>query len=903
MAAVGTIVVEPVAPLDRRDAAAAAFRAGLMPLDATGIRQFAELAPGRDGRGVLIAILDSGIDPAVAGLDTTSDGRPKLVDLRDFSGEGRIPLARIRGVRDSVRFGPRTLHGVSSVTTEGPLWAGLVAEVRFGHGAAADLNGNGSPTDTLLVLVTQREGSWVMYADAQGDGTVANDQPIRDYRVAREWFGWSRSNAPPMGIAANFADSGGTPVLHLVFDNAGHGSHVAGVAAGFRLHGVEGFDGVAPGAQVLGFKIARNAEGGITSTGSMRRAIAFAIATARERRQPLVINVSFGVGNQREGTARIDAVVDSILDANPDVVMTVAASNDGPGLSTLGFPASAAKVLAIGATQPLVFEGLPPDPSRIDPVAPFSSRGGERAGPDLVAPGVAWSALPRFASGSEEQSGTSMAAPHVAGIVARLINVLESANRRPERRLIHHALRVTARPIPDATVLDQGAGLPDIAAAARWLQGHRSVPELVAVDDNDPTRNAVWLPSGAAPATVKLRVRRNDGGPPMRIRVRSGADWMRLEGSELRELPNEGAALYFALDTQALASPGVRVGSVIIESADDDALGRLLQVPVTVRVPVNPTDSASMAASVHAGSSSRMQFLADTGRGVRVEVRTLSAEGVALMAMHEPGGQPLRDVPLSVAGFGEQAGMVEIDARDMRSGYYEVVVVAPPTNGVATRTTVFRSPVRLSGRMQRDSLLVEARSLAESTVDLQLRAAFSGVEWQAVMGGNASVPSDTLLIIPPWARQIVVDVAMAEADWSRFTDFGVTLWHRDGRLLAEEPLNYAFGRLRIDLPPEVGGDTLRLALTPAAAIDDRPVPWRVEVSARYFAERPLAIDRGGAPHAPLAPGGTRRAAFAVTSWPVMIPAGLSPLVTLIAVERDNHVWTREIPLPRREGLP
>ena len=136
-----------------------------------------------------------------------------------------------------------------------------------------------------------------------------------------------------------------------LFDNAGHGTHVAGIAAGFRLHGVAGFDGVAPGAQLLGLKIARNAEGGITSTGSMRQAIAHAIATARERRQPLVINISFGVGNQREGTAQIDAVVDSILDANPDVVMTVAASNDGPGLSTLGFPASAAKVLAIGATR------------------------------------------------------------------------------------------------------------------------------------------------------------------------------------------------------------------------------------------------------------------------------------------------------------------------------------------------------------------------------------------------------------------------------------------------------------------------------------------------------------------------------------------------------------------------
>ena len=56
----------------------------------------------------------------------------------------------------------------------------------------------------------------------------------------------------------------------------------------------------------------------------------------------------------------------------------------------------------------------------------------------------------------------------------------------------------------------------------------------------------------------------------------------------------------------------------------------------------------------------------------------LTPEGVALMALHEPGGQPFRDVPLTVAGHEEGAGRVDIDARDVRPGHYEVVVVSPP---------------------------------------------------------------------------------------------------------------------------------------------------------------------------------------------------------------------------------
>jgi len=61
------------------------------------------------------------------------------------------------------------------------------------------------------------------------------------------------------------------------------------------------FERLAPGAQLLGLKIANSAQGSVTTTGSMLRAMDYAIRFAQTRHQPLVLNLSFGVGNEVEG--------------------------------------------------------------------------------------------------------------------------------------------------------------------------------------------------------------------------------------------------------------------------------------------------------------------------------------------------------------------------------------------------------------------------------------------------------------------------------------------------------------------------------------------------------------------------------------------------------------------------
>ncbi len=572
---------------------AEAFHRGLMPLSTTGVLRFAAAHPTWDGRGVLIAILDSGIDPGIAGLLTTSSGLPKIIDLRDFSGEGRIALSPATRRGDTLIVGGQRLLGasrVAAVSGSSTIWGGALLEVPLGVAPQADVNGNGIVGDTLPVVVVKGADGWQLFADTQGDGTLADDHPVRDYAVAREFFGWHHGNAaPPIDMAVNVSDSAGAPRLDLFFDTESHGSHVTGIATGHDIYGVSGFDGVAPGAQVIGAKIANDAAGGVTVTGSMLEALDYAIRFAEARRMPLVVNLSFGVGNEIEGTARIDRLIDSVLERHPDVVMSVAASNDGPGLSTIGFPASASRVLAVGAVVPLVFTGSPPDDTTPPPLASFSSRGGELAAPDLVAPGVAYSTVPAFATGNEQDEGTSMAAPEVTGLAARLESALKAGGRTVPAALVAQALRIGSHLLPSGGVVDEGAGLPDLTAAWSWLATAGAVPRLAVDVGPIHGRGGVYLtsgPGGTLDATVG--VRRLDSSAPLTVRLERSAAWIAVPDSVV---VRDGAAT-FHVQVAAPDSGAVESGAIRI-FAPDRALGALAIIPVTVRSPVDLSHGAA----------------------------------------------------------------------------------------------------------------------------------------------------------------------------------------------------------------------------------------------------------------------------------------------------------------------
>jgi tripeptidyl-peptidase II len=889
--------LRPMVPAD------AAYAHGWMPLASTGVDQFLRAHPSYDGRNVLIGILDTGIDAGIPGLEKTSTGDPKILDLRDFSNEGAVPLQRVTPAGDAVEIAGRRLSGfgrVAALNTSGPYYGGTIREIPLGQPPASDLNGNGRSSDTLVVLVTRATDGWVLLADTDGDGSLAGERPVHDYLLARETFGWAaRGRSPRITVAANFSAAAGEPELDLVFDSGRHGTHVAGIAAGHDIYGVPGFDGVAPGAQLLGLKIANSAIGGLTTTGSMIRAIDYAIRFAAARRLPLILNMSFGVGNEIEGTARIDAMVDSVLAANPSLVFTISAGNDGPGLSTLGFPGSARRAISVGATLPASFLAPGPGGVRDDQLAYFSSRGGELAKPDLVTPGVAYSTVPRWSTGEEIAQGTSMASPHAAGLAALLVSALAQEKHPIDARAIKQALMVTARPLPGATFLDEGTGLPEIAAAYRWLLGERPVPEImVRALGQEGWTTAAFHEVKPARSELKQRFElvRSNSAPPATYALRSDAAWVSAPARVTLTGPRTIIELRYNL--LAVKPPGASIGTVS-GWGSDSLLGPAFRLVSTLVAPeavrAGPREVRS-GVRVEPGTLLRTFFRADSARPLEVQVSPASMGQKGIAFLHEPDGMPYREESARPIGPPRGEAVYQIDGRDVVTGSYEVVALAA-SQPLGVNLRVMHSPMLLHVARDKSGAIGTLTNTTASPVKAEVAMLMGGAERVETIVANGSAVRRIPFVAPAWARSVVVDVTMSREQWSRFTDFGVTLFDSVGRQIEKQPLNYAFGRLQAKLPGNHAGMRVELELFPGFA-DTTDQAWSARAFIRLYADSAIALEPAGEPVITIPAGKTATARFTLPESPWPLGDGFFPLAVL-AARADEHTWTREggLPLP------
>jgi subtilisin family serine protease len=273
-------------------------------------------------------------------------------------------------------------------------------------------------------------------------------------------------------------------------DRVGHGTHVASTITGNG----DKHRGVAPDAALLNGKVLDDR--GFGQESWIIAGMEWAAASGAD-----VVNMSLGTLAPSDGTDPMSRALDRITEET-GALFVVSSGNTG---GNVGSPAAAETALTVGAVD------------RDDRLAGFSSRGRTDGGavkPEITAPGVEIVAAKAkngqigdpAVDGYVSMSGTSMAAPHVAGAAAIL------AGQHPDWSpgQLKAALTGSAAPNDTSTVFEQGAGRVDVAGAdtATVVASSGALNYGTALwphDDDQPVaKTLAYTNSGSEPVTLDL---------------------------------------------------------------------------------------------------------------------------------------------------------------------------------------------------------------------------------------------------------------------------------------------------------------------------------------------------------------------------------------------------------------
>jgi serine protease AprX len=202
----------------------------------------------------------------------------------------------------------------------------------------------------------------------------------------------------------------------IAYDDNGHGTHVCGIIGGTGFTSRGKYMGMAPGVKLIMLKVLDKLGNGNTS--QVLQALQWIIEN-KEKYRIRIVNISVGMLNsaKQEERKQLLAAVEEVW--NHQVVVIVAAGNNGPAEGSVTIPGMCKTVITVGSC-----DDDKRDQRHRGMVPGYSGRGPTEnciVKPELVAPGT------KIQSCStnmfyETKSGTSMATPVVTGAVALLLS-------------------------------------------------------------------------------------------------------------------------------------------------------------------------------------------------------------------------------------------------------------------------------------------------------------------------------------------------------------------------------------------------------------------------------------------------------------------------------------------------
>lgn len=499
------------------------------PLDAlllnktdTEQEMFLSKHPTYDGRDILIAILDTGVDPSLPGMQVTTTGERKMFDVIDCSGAGDVDTSITRTVKDGV------IDGLSGRKLKIPeKWTCPTGQYHIGLKPIYELYTKGVKTRVIsekkdevvnpahnlsaaeaLKELTEHEKTVGGTSEKTADkweredlackvdflksmSSVSDVGPVADVVTWHDGEVWRvcidtsfRGRLNMCTVLGTFRETGDYACLtdkdsvvytvrvspdgnltEIVVPSGAHGSHVAGIAAANYPDNPQK-NGLAPGAKILSLNIGDHRLAAMETGQAMTRAFNMCAEMNVD-----VINMSFGEGTHLPDVGRVIEEARRLIDRK-DVIYVCSAGNQGPALSTVGAPGGTTTgVIGIGAyltaeSADTLYGVYKPVDSNI---YPWSSRGpcqDGKLGVSLVAPAAAFAGVPQYCRQSMQMmNGTSMSSPNAAGNIACMLSGLKQQNLKWTPYTVRMALENTAYPLPQIEAFSQGQGMIKIATA------------------------------------------------------------------------------------------------------------------------------------------------------------------------------------------------------------------------------------------------------------------------------------------------------------------------------------------------------------------------------------------------------------------------------------------------------
>jgi subtilisin family serine protease len=473
-----------------------------MPTQDVGAAQFVNSNPAWDGRGVTIGIVDTGVTLDHPALQTTSTGERKIVDWVTYTDPFTDDDPTWINMQAQVSGAKFTYQQVQyTAPYAGSFRIGLFNErdPRLGGELGNDVNRDGNPAGSSgLFAVLWDAKAGVVWVDTNQNGSFADEQPMRDYRINKD-IGWFGTDNPATAVAERLPfvvqTDGKNKVVNIGIVSGAHGSHVAGITAANHLFG-GAMSGAAPGAKIVSVRACLFIAG--CTTHAMIEGMIYAVKQAGVD----VINMSIGgLPALNDGNNARAEIYNRLIDRF-NVQMFFSSGNDGPGLNTVGDPSVATRPVSVGAyvSKATHLANYGTVTAYDDNIHYFSSRGPREDGgfkPQILAPGSAISSTPMWQGGGGLASdlppgysmfnGTSMAAPQATGAAALLISAAKQTGRQWKPAQLRQAMMSSARLLTESNtnfdrmpISRQGAGLLDTNAAWNLLKTNIKTADISA---------------------------------------------------------------------------------------------------------------------------------------------------------------------------------------------------------------------------------------------------------------------------------------------------------------------------------------------------------------------------------------------------------------------------------------